>query len=318
LKRSRSVALLSIVAGVLLFGSCGGGNKPQFNATPTVTTLFPSVITAGSDGFVMSVNGTGFISGSTGTTVVNWNGSPRSTTFDATTGELAVEILAADVANPTSVIVTATNPAPGGGTSATGPTFTIEPVHPGLNLISLDPSSAAAGGDAFTLTVNAVNDGIHPPTSFVAGDIINWNGTELITTVTPPNQATAQITKDMIHTAGAASVNVSTADPTVATVSTTFTISGPAKATPAVSSLAPSSVTHGSGDFEMRITGSGFAPNASVEFRGHAVATSFISPSQLVVLIPAAEVQFIGEADVTVTNPAPGGGTSLRAAFKIE
>lgn len=318
MKRSRTVALLSVVAGVLLFGSCGGGNQPKFNPTPTVTTLFPSVITAGSDGFVMSVNGTGFISGSTGATIVNWNGSPRSTTFNTTTGELAVEILQGDVANPTSVTITATNPAPGGGTSATGPTFTIEPVHPGLNLISLNPSSAAAGGDAFMLTVNAIDDGIHPPTNFVVGDIINWNGTQLITTVTPPNQATAQITRDMIHTAGAASVNVSTTDPAVATVSTTFTISGPAKATPAVSSLAPSSAIHGSADFEMRITGSGFAPNASVEFRGHPVATSFISPSQLIVLIPAAEVEFIGDVDVTVTNPAPGGGMSLRAAFKIE
>jgi len=312
LTRSRSVVRLWAVAVALLFVGCGS-NKPKFNATPTVTQLFPSVITAGSDGFVMSVMGTGFISSSAGTTVVNWNGSPRSTTFNQSTGQLAVQITAADVANPTSVIVTATNPAPGGGTSATGPAFTIEPVHAGLNLITLDPSNASAGGDAFTLTVNA---GVG--TVFAAGDVINWNGGELVTTVTPPSQATAQITKEMIHTAGAASVNVSTADPTVATLSTTFTINAKGNAMAIIQAMAPSTVAHGASDFEMRVTGSGFAPGAVVLFNGKPRATSFLSSSELIVLIPASDVTDAGNATIAVRNPALGGSTSTTELFRIE
>ena len=309
--RSRSVVQLWVVAVALLFVGCGS-NKPQFNATPTVTQLFPSVITAGSDGFVMSVMGTGFFSNSAGTTVVNWNGSPRSTTFNQSTGQLVVQITADDVANPTSVIITATNPGPGGGTSTTGPAFTIEPAHAGLNLITLDPSSASAGGDAFTLTVNA-----GAGTIFAAGDVINWNGGELVTTVTPPSQATAQITKDMIHAAGTASVNVSTSDPTVATKSTTFTINAKGAAMAVIQAMAPSAVAHGASDFEMRVTGSGFAPDAVVLFNGKPRATSFLSSSELIVLIPASDVADAGNATIAVKNRASG-GISTTELFSIE
>lgn len=310
MKRSRSVALVSVVAGIFLLGGCGGGNQPAFNATPTVTGLFPSVITAGSDGFFMSVTGTGFMSDSNGVTFVNWNGSPRSTTLNSTTGQLSVQVFATDIAAQNNVIVTVTNPGPGGGTSVAGQTFTVEPARPGLTLTSLDPQNANAGGDAFALTVNG--------TGFTAGDIINWDGTELITTITPPNQASAQITKDLIATAGTASVNVSMADPTVATLSTTFTISGPNNPSPTVSSLSPSSAAHGGGDFEMRISGSGFVPDSFVLWNGGFRATSFISSSQLVVYIQAADILNAGNATVAVTNPAPGGGTSSNQMFKID
>jgi hypothetical protein len=310
LKRSRSVALLSIVAGILLLGSCGGQKQPAFNATPTVTGLFPSVITAGSDGFVMAVTGTGFMSGSTGVTFVDWNGSPRSTSFNANTGQLTVQIFASDVATPNGgITVTATNPGPGGGTSLTGPTFTVEPTHPGFTITSLDPPNANAGGNAFTLTVNG--------TGFTTGDIINWNGTELLTTVTSPTQATAPVTADLLATAGSASVGVSTSDQTVATQSTTFTITGKNNPSPTVSSLSPSSATHGGGDFQMRVAGSGFAPNAFVLWNGSFRATAFMSSSQLVVLISAADIAAMGNATVAITNPAPGGGTSPSLMFTI-
>lgn len=312
MRRSRSVALVSVVAGILVFGSCGGGGQPRFNATPLASGLFPSVITAGSDPFQMAVTGTGFISGSTGVTFINWNGSPRSSTLNSTTGQILVQIFASDVAAPNSVTITATNPGPGGGTSLTGPTFTIEPVQPGLTITSLDPSSQKAGGNAFMLTVNG--------TGFTQGDIINWNGSELITNV-PPMQSTqvnAQVTQDLIATAGTASVSVSQADQTVATTSTTFTITGANNLAPDVSTLSPSSTAHGGGDFELRISGSNFAPTAFVLWNGSFRATSVLSASQVVAYIQAADILNAGNATVAVTNPAPGGGNSKSLMFKID
>jgi hypothetical protein len=309
LKRSRSVALLLVMAGIFLLGSCGGNKKLPFNSTPVVSGLFPSVIAAGSDGFTMSVNGTGFMSDSTGVTFVNWNGSPRSTSFNINTGQLTVQVFASDVATPNAINVTATNPAPGGGTSIGSQIFTVEPAHPGFAITSLDPSNKNAGGDAFMLTVTGIG--------FVTGDIITWNGSQLITTVTPPTQATSQVSKDLVATVGTASVAVSTTDPTFATKSTTFAITGSNNPAPTISSLSPSSATHGGTDFQMRISGSGFAPNAFVAWNGSFRATAFISDKQLVVLIPAADIIATGNAAVAVTNPAPGGGTSPTTMFTI-
>jgi hypothetical protein len=309
LKRSRWVALLSVAAS-LVFAGCGGNSVP-FNPTPTVTDLFPSVITAGSDGFTMAVTGTGFVSSSMGVTFINWNGSPRSTSFNQNTGQLSVQVFASDILTPNQVTITATNPSPGGGTSVAGATFTVEPGQPALTLTSLDPTSAKPGSAAFTLTADG--------SGFGMGDVITWNGTQLITTVAAnqSTEATAQVTSDLLTTAGTASVSVATADPTVATKSQTFTISGPNNPAPSISSLSPSSTAHGGIDFEMRINGSGFAPASYVEFNGAFCATAFISNSQLVAYVQAANIATAGNATVQVINPPPGGGNSSQEKFTI-
>jgi len=100
----------------VLLGSCGGQKIPEFNATPTVSSFFlrtlPREARVHSDCLW-----NGFQSNSQGVTFINWNGSPRSTTFNVSTGELSVQIFASDVATPNSISITATNPIPGGGIS---------------------------------------------------------------------------------------------------------------------------------------------------------------------------------------------------------
>jgi hypothetical protein len=314
LKGSRWVALMSVAVALVLLGSCGGGSKiPQFNATPTVSGLFPSNITAGSDGFTMSVSGTGFQSNSQGVTFAYWNGSPRSTTVNLATGELQVQIFASDVALAAgnTVTVTAANPTPGGGMSISGRPFTIVQPQAGLTIASLDPATAKAGDKAFTLTVNG--------TGFATNDIVTWNGSQRTTTIAPMNTtvATADITAPDIATAGPASVAVSTPGQVVATPSLNFAITGSDNPVPAASSLSPSSAAHGGGDFQMRISGSGFTRTSFVVWNGGFRATAFISSSQLIALIPAADIAAAGSATVAVTNPAPGGGTSSTVPFTV-
>src|ERR1035438_1199136 len=66
----------------------------QSNPVPFVNQpLVPTTVAPGSSGFNLTVNGTGFVSGS----VVNWNGSPRTTTF-VTASQLTASISATDVA----------------------------------------------------------------------------------------------------------------------------------------------------------------------------------------------------------------------------
>src|SRR5208337_5171880 len=74
--------------------------------------LVPDATAPGGTGFTLTVNGTGFVSSS----VVNWNGSPRATTF-VSSSQLTAKIAASDVATAGTVSVSVVSPAPGGGKS---------------------------------------------------------------------------------------------------------------------------------------------------------------------------------------------------------
>jgi hypothetical protein len=133
--------------------------------------------------------------------VALWNGSPRTTTFNASTGHLTITVLAADVTNPSVALIFVTNPPPGGGTSA-GASFKINALQNGAPMnISLSPSSANAGAKGpFALTVNGTN--------FVAGSVIRWNGTFRQATSVSPTALTTDLTTADLALAGFASVSV--------------------------------------------------------------------------------------------------------------
>ncbi len=105
-------------ASITVFNPAPGGgtsNTATFsinNPAPTITSLNPSSASVGGAAFILTVNGTGFVSGA----VVRWNGSNRATTYVNNT-RLTASIPAADIATAGSTSVTVFNPAPGGGTS---------------------------------------------------------------------------------------------------------------------------------------------------------------------------------------------------------
>ena len=100
---------------VLAFSCAMGFNAMVWaqNPVPLVNQpLVPDASAPGGPTFTLTVNGTGFVSGS----VVKWNGSARATTF-ASTSQLKATIEAADIATAGTSSVTVVNPGPGGGTS---------------------------------------------------------------------------------------------------------------------------------------------------------------------------------------------------------
>lgn len=125
----------------------GGGTSNAVNFTitgrtnpvPTIITLNPSGATVGGAGFTLGVDGFNSLASS----VVQWNGSDRPTTFDSTSGVLTAQISASDIAATGTATVTVLNPAPGGGTSNTL-TFTIATgaVYP--NSVAVDPTGKFA------------------------------------------------------------------------------------------------------------------------------------------------------------------------------
>src|SRR5438132_9572044 len=85
----------------------------QTNPVPLINQpLVPDATAPGGPGFTLTLNGTGFVSGSS----VNWNGSPRATTF-VSDSQLTASILASDIAIASTASVTVVNPTPGGGSS---------------------------------------------------------------------------------------------------------------------------------------------------------------------------------------------------------
>jgi hypothetical protein len=178
-----------------------------------------------------------------------------------------------------------------------------DPFPPTVSAIS--PSSIAAGTAGLTLTVMGSN--------FTTRSVVRWNGADRATTFVSSTQLTAAITAADVSSGGTASVAVFTPAPGGGlSAAVVVTINNPL---PVVTALSPASVMAGDAAFALTVDGSNFVPGAVVRWNGSDRATTFVSSTQLTAAIPASDVATAGSANVTVLNPAPGGGTSTALAF---
>jgi YVTN family beta-propeller protein len=86
---------------------------------------------------------------------------------------------------------------------------------------------------------------------------------------------------------------------------------------PTITTISPNSTVAGGAAFTLTINGTNFVAASMVNFGGSAPATTFVNSTQLTAAIPAASIASTGTPAVTVTNPAPGGGTSKAINFTI-
>jgi hypothetical protein len=170
----------------------GSSNAATFTinpGAPTITSLSPKSATAGGAAFSLTVTGNNFVSGAK----VNWNGAALQTIPGSGTTTLTAVVPASDIATAGTASVTVTT---SGGTSS-GATFTINPKP---TITSLSPSSATAGGPAFTLTVNG--------TGFLSGAAVTFGNAALATTFVSATKLTAAVPAAYIGAAGPVSVVV--------------------------------------------------------------------------------------------------------------
>jgi hypothetical protein len=273
------------------------------NPVPTTTGLSPASATAGGPAFTLTVNGSNFVSAS----VARWNGSSRTTTYVSST-QLTAAILASDIVTAGTATVTVFTPAPGGGTS-NPQTFTINAANnPVPTTTSLSPSSATAGGSAFTLTVNG--------SGFINSSVVQWKGSSRTTTYVSPTQLTAAILASDITSAGTATVTVFNPTPGGGTSNAqTFTINAVNNPVPTTTGLSPASATAGGPAFTLTVNGSNFVSASVVRWNGSDRTTTYVSSTQLTAAILASDIVTAGTATVTVFTPAPGGGTSNPQTF---
>jgi hypothetical protein len=279
-------------------GFAGGASVdvtvPNLNPTPTTTALSPASAAAGGPAFTLTVTGTNFTSAS----VVRWNGAARPTTFVSAT-QLTSAIPASDITTAGTAQVTVFNPAPGGGTS-NPQVFAITANNPIPTTTALSPTSTTVGGSAFTLTVTGTN--------FISSSVVRWNGANRATTFVSATQLTATISPADIATAGTAQVTVFNPAPGGgASNAQSFSITNPV---PATTNLTPNPVMAGGAGFTLTVTGTNFVTSSVVRWNGANRPTTYISPTQVTAAISAADIAVAGTAQVTVVNPAPGGGTS--------
>ena len=128
------------------------------NPVPTITSLSPSSVAAGTSGFVLTINGTGFIPASTVTFGALTGLAPASQTAT----QLTVPLPASALSPTGTVNVTVTNPAPGGGTSSPPTLFTVTApagVLPTLSVTGLSFPNPVAARQTVNISWTVLNTG---------------------------------------------------------------------------------------------------------------------------------------------------------------
>lgn len=89
----------------------------------------------------------------------------------------------------------------------------------------------------------------------------------------------------------------------------------PPNPVPTQSGLSPNSSNAGCALLTVTASVSGFISTSVIEWKGAALATTYVSSTSLTAQIPASDLTAVSTASVTVVSPAPGGGTSASLTF---
>jgi len=144
---SKLPALMMFVLFMALPG-CGGGSgggTVTNNPSPSISSLSPAQLAAGSGSQTLTINGSGFIN----TSGVTFNGLSHNATLISSTA-LSIQLTPADIASTGTFPVVVNNPAPGGGSSGT---------------VNFDVVTGTPTGN-FTVTVSASSGALTHNTSF--------------------------------------------------------------------------------------------------------------------------------------------------------
>jgi O-glycosyl hydrolase len=282
----------------------GGGpsNAANFavnNPTPGLTSLSPPSTAVGSGAQTLTLTGTNFLPSAT----VTYDGVAHVATYVNST-QLTISLSIADQATAGNFSVVVTNPGPGGGASAPV-NFAVD--NPQPSLTSLAPPSAIAGAAAQTLMLNGTN--------FLASSTVTYNGVGHAATLVSSTQLTITLSAADQATAGNYAVVVTNPGPGGgSTAPLNFAVDNPV---PSLTSLSPPSAIAGAGAQTLTLGGTNFFSTSTVTYNGVAHAATYVSSTQLTITLSAADQATAGSYPVVVTNPGPGGGSSVPLSFAV-
>jgi hypothetical protein len=271
------------------------------NISPILSLLNPPSVVAGGPAFTLNVFGFNFVSGS----VVNFNGAARQTTYLSAT-ELSIAIATTDIAAASTATITVTNPLSGSGGGGTSNPVTLTISSPNVQPVvgTFSPASVYAGGPSFTLSLFGNN--------FTVNSAVTFNGNGVASTFSGVTELQASIPASAIAFAGTPIVTVTNpgGQPSVVT----FTVNNPV---PQETLLSPSTAPAGSAALALSVSGSNFNPSSSVLVNGVTLPITSQSSTLLQATLPASDLALIGTLNISVYNPAPGGGTTSALPFAI-
>ena len=257
---------------------------------PTIASGGLSAISAlaGSTGFPLTVTGTNFVTG-TNASVVMWGATPLATVVNSAsqlTATVTTALLATTVGSPIGVTV-----ANGSATPASNaPTFTVS----GPAITMMYPTSAAAGGAAFTLTVAGSN--------FNSSSVVMWGLIPLTTTYVSSAQITGAVLNADLALAGAQTITVQNGSATATSGSSTFTVG-----LPTLTGLGANSAAAGTTSLTLNVFGTNFVTGGTaaskVYWGATGLTTTYVSATQLSVTLTSQLATTVGSPiSVTVQN----------------
>ncbi|NDD62942.1 MAG: hypothetical protein EBZ36_03020 [Acidobacteria bacterium] len=291
--------------GILLLVSNpapGGGNSnwfrltivPARNPIPVLTAIAPATVFAGGENVTLTLTGSSFIPSSR----VLINGEVIPSVY-ISASVLTVRLSSEQLVTSEAIAISVVNPEPGGGGSA--PQL-LTVLNPPPVLSALTPDKVVAGGPAFTLTLTGA--GFVPESKIVIDGAARAAGYVSSTQLTLQVRATEITT---LRTIPVQVVNPAPGGGSSKVLAITVRQSNPV---PRVAAIRPSEVRAGGPGFILSVEGSRFTSESILRINGQPRDAEFVSESILAASIDPSEIAVPGELQISVLNPAPGGGQS--------
>lgn len=273
---------------------------PQQDQAPTLATISPDAITVGQspNGVELTLTGTRFAAGSQ----VDLGGLKVPAQF-VSPEQIKVQVPADKVKQVGALRVAVIAKV---GLESNALSFTVaNPTTVTIN--SLSPSNVVLGLQNQDVTLNLTGSG------YTQQSMVRFNGAALQTTFVSATALRATIPAISFIATGKFAVTVSTGD-NVVSLPSPFEVRNPS---PAANAVTPSSLTAGDGATVVTISGSRFTKASEVIAGNAALATAFISSTQLRATIPSYLLTKTGTLGLVVSTGAPGGGTSTTLAVTV-
>ena len=285
---------IAVVAVLVLVG-CGDDPARPVNPTPGIEALSPTEIDAGTEGLTLTVSGSDFVQGSK----VRLDGADRPTQFESGT-QLRVTLSAADLMTSGVRQITVFNEAPGGGVSNAMPFLVRVRVNQVPTVTAITPPHLTAGSSGIAITVSG--------SGFIEESRVLVDFEQRPTTYVSPTELRATLTDADAAGGGTLAIRVASPSPGGGVSNAVnLEVRSPV---PTLSSLATQQTFAGQQSFTLRVHGTGIVANSQVLFSGAPRNTQLVEAGTLEAMLEEGDLRVAGTYPITVTNPAPGGGTS--------